>query len=71
MWNTKAVQLEVQLPADVAAEAREVQESDPRFLERVILYGLTRRSIFEDMSDQAARERSDRADETGSGFAQP
>ena len=46
MWNTRAVQLNVRLPLDIAVQAEEVQESDPDFLSRVILYGLTRRSIF-------------------------
>ena len=31
---------------DIAAQAEEVQEKDPEFLSRVVLYGLTRRSIY-------------------------
>lgn len=46
MWETRSVQLSVQLPRDIAAQAEEVQESDPEFLSRVVLYGLTRRSIY-------------------------
>ena len=46
MWNTRSVQLNVRLPADLAAQAEEVQEADPDFLSRVIVYGLTRRSIY-------------------------
>ena len=45
MWNTRSVQLDVRLPNDLAAEAEEVQRSDPDFLSRVVQYGLTRRSI--------------------------
>jgi hypothetical protein len=46
MWETRSVQLSVKLPRDIAAQAEEVQESDPDFLSRVVLYGLTRRSIY-------------------------
>jgi len=46
MWETRSVQLSVRLPSDIAAQAEEVQETDPEFLSRVVLYGLTRRSIY-------------------------
>ena len=46
MWETRSVQLSVRLPRDIAAQAEEVQEADPDFLSRVVLYGLTRRSIY-------------------------
>ena len=46
MWETRSVQLSVQLPRDIAAQAEEVQRTDPEFLSRVVLYGLTRRSIY-------------------------
>lgn len=46
MWETRSVQLSVRLPRDIAAQAEEVQKSDPEFLSRVVLYGLTRRSIY-------------------------
>ncbi len=46
MWETRSVQLSVRLPRDMAAQAEEVQEVDPDFLSRVVLYGLTRRSIY-------------------------
>jgi len=46
MWETRSVQLSVKLPRDIAAQAEEVQENDPEFLSRVVLYGLTRRSIY-------------------------
>ena len=45
MWDTCSVQLNVRLPRDIAAQAEEVQKSDPEFLSRVVLYGLTRRSM--------------------------
>lgn len=46
MWETCSVQLNVRLPQDIAERAREVQESDPDFLSRIVLYGLTRSSIY-------------------------
>jgi hypothetical protein len=46
MWETRTVQINVRLPRDIADQAEEVQRTDPEFLSRVILYGLTRRSIY-------------------------
>ncbi|HSH74918.1 MAG TPA: hypothetical protein VLA09_04525 [Longimicrobiales bacterium] len=40
------MKLSVCLPEDIAAQAEEVQQTDPEFLSRVVLYGLTRRSIY-------------------------
>jgi hypothetical protein len=51
MWETRSVQLSVRLPRDIAAQAEEVQQSDPEFLSRVVLYGLTRRSIYRHLRD--------------------
>jgi hypothetical protein len=53
MWDTCSVQLLVDLPRDIAAQAEEVQKSDPDFLSRVVLYGLTRRSIYRHLRDQS------------------
>lgn len=52
MWETRSVQLNVRLPRDIAAQAEQVQESDPEFLSRVVLYGLTRRSIYRHLREQ-------------------
>lgn len=57
MWNTRSVQLNVRLPNEIAAEAEEVQRSDPDFLSRVIQYGLTRRAIYRRLREAEARER--------------
>ena len=51
MWETRSVQLSVRLPRDIAAQAEEVQRTDPEFLSRVVLYGLTRRSIYRHLRD--------------------
>ena len=53
MWETCSVQLTVRLPRDIAALAEEVQRTDPEFLSRVILYGLTRRSIYQHLRQQS------------------
>ena len=52
MWETCSVQLDVKLPRDIAAQAEEVQRTDPEFLSRVILYGLTRRAIYNNLRSQ-------------------
>ena len=51
MWENKSVQITVLLPHDIAEQAEEVQKTDPEFLSRVVLYGLTRRSIYHQLRD--------------------
>jgi hypothetical protein len=57
MWDTRTVQINVRLPGDMAAQAEEVQRTDPEFLSRVILYGLTRRSIYRHLRGKEAASR--------------
>ena len=52
MWENRSVQINVQLPRDIAAQAEEVQRTDPDFLSRVILYGLTRRSVYRHLRER-------------------
>ena len=59
MWETRSVQLSVRLPRDIAAQAEEVQRSDPDFLSRVVLYGLTRRSIYRHLRETYAQDGLD------------
>lgn len=59
MWETRSVQLSVRLPRDIAAQAEEVQQSDPDFLSRVVLYGLTRRSIYRHLRDSEPKSDTD------------
>ena len=54
MWETRSVQINVRLPWEMAAQAEEVQRTDPDFLSRVILYGLTRRSIYRSLRGREA-----------------
>jgi hypothetical protein len=51
MWDTCSVQLSVRLPRNIAEHAEEVQKTDPDFLSRVVMYGLTRRSIYRHLRD--------------------
>lgn len=62
MWETRSVQLSVRLPRDIAAQAEEVQETDPEFLSRVVLYGLTRRSIYRHLRENDQDELLDGED---------
>ena len=64
MWVTRSVQLNVQLPRDIAAQAEEVQETDPEFLSRIVLYGLTRRSIYRHLRDGEAPSLGDQPEGT-------
>ena len=52
MWETKTISIEVRLPRDIADQAEEVQKEDPDFLSRVVLYGLTRRSIYHQLRER-------------------
>lgn len=59
MWESRSVQLTVSLPHDIAAQAEEVQRTDPDFLSRVILYGLTRRAIYDSLRTRDAQDGAD------------
>lgn len=55
--ETCAVSLSVELPRAMAVEVEEVQKRDPEILRRILMYGLTRRAIYEGLSGQAVTER--------------
>ncbi len=50
MWETCAVDLRVTLPRPLAAEVEEVQRRDPEMLSRLVLYMLTRRTIYDHLA---------------------
>lgn len=52
MTDDCAVDLRVRLPRTLAAEAEEVQRRDPDALSRILAYGLTRRAIFDHLSER-------------------
>jgi len=54
MWETCAVELSVRLPKNVAAEVEEVQRRDPEMLSRMVLYAVTRRTIFDHLATRTA-----------------
>jgi len=60
MHDTRAVELVLRLPADVAESAEEVGRRDPEYLGRLIRYGLARRAVFQELRrvalDPASRE---------------
>lgn len=54
MWETCAVDLRVRLPKNVAAEVEEVQKRDPEMMSRIVLYAVTRRTIFDHLATRTA-----------------
>jgi hypothetical protein len=54
MWETCAVDLRVSLPKGVAAEVEKVQKDDPEMLSRILLYAVTRRTIFDHLATRTA-----------------
>jgi hypothetical protein len=54
MWDTCAVDLRVQLPRNVAAEVEAVQQRDPDMMSRIVLYAVTRRTIFDHLAARTA-----------------
>ena len=49
MPDTRAVELVLQLPADMAESVEEVTLRDPEYLGRLIRVGLARRAVFQEL----------------------
>lgn len=47
-----AVPVTIQIPAELEEGLRELVEQDPEFLNRVVLYGITRRSICRHLQER-------------------
>ena len=47
--ETCAVSLSVELPRELAAEVEDVQRRDPEMLRRILMYGMTRKAIYESL----------------------
>jgi hypothetical protein len=61
MWETCAVDLRVRLPVPVAAELEAVQREDPEMVSRMLVYAMTRRTMFNHLSARgSARPSVDR-----------
>jgi hypothetical protein len=54
MWETCAVDLRVSLPRGIAAEVEDVQKKDPEMLSRMVMYAVTRRTIFDHLATRTA-----------------
>ena len=52
MSDTREISITIMLPNDIAEQAEEVMKTDPEFLSRVVLYGLTRRSIYHQLRNR-------------------
>lgn len=55
MWETRPVELVLDLPHDIARSVEEVSHRDPEYLRRVIRYGIARRAVYQSLQrrDQA------------------
>ncbi|MGD8494815.1 MAG: hypothetical protein PVF05_01390 [Gemmatimonadales bacterium] len=64
MWETRPVELVLDLPHDIASTVEEVSHRDPDYLRRVIRYGMARRAVY-----QSLRRRIEADDRVGDGPA--
>lgn len=46
MPESRSVNIVVNLPAELADEVERVQRTDPKFIEKVLAYGLVRQAVF-------------------------
>lgn len=46
MWETRPVEIVVDLPKEMARNVEEMNQTDPDYLRRVIRYGLARRAVY-------------------------
>ena len=49
MSDTRAVELVLRLPNEVADSVEEVRDRDPEYLSRVIRYGMVRRAVYREL----------------------
>ncbi|MEE8571665.1 MAG: hypothetical protein V3T20_00240 [Gemmatimonadota bacterium] len=49
MSDTRAVELVLRLPHEIADSVEEVRDRDPEYLNRVIRYGLVRRAVYREL----------------------
>ena len=52
MWDTRSVELSIDLPTALADNVEEVRRRDPEYLQRVIRYGMARREVYQALSRQ-------------------
>jgi len=49
MWDTRSIELTVNLPVDVADDLEEVGKTDPDFFGKAIQYAIARRVVFDEL----------------------
>ncbi len=49
MWETREVELVLDLPPELADDVEQVREQHPELLQRIIRYGLARRAIYQEL----------------------
>ncbi len=49
MWDTRSVELTVDLPRDLADDLEEVRDQNPEFFGKAIRYALARRIVFQEL----------------------
>ena len=49
MADTRAVELVLRLPHEIADSVEEVRDRDPEYVNRVIRYGLVRRAVYREL----------------------
>ena len=54
MADTRAVELVLRLPHEIADSVEEVRDRDPEYLNRVIRYGLVRRAVYRELQRSGA-----------------
>lgn len=55
MWETRPVELVLDLPHDIASSVEEVSHRDPEHLRRVIRYGIARRAVYQSLKRRTER----------------
>ena len=61
----REIVIHVTLTDAIATQVEEVQKVDPEFLSRVVLYGITRRSIYRHLREADDAEAEEAPDEEG------
>lgn len=57
MWDTRQVELVLDLPPELADDVEQVRKRDPELLQRIIRYGLTRRAIYQELDRSVPGDR--------------
>lgn len=61
MWETRPVELVVDLPHDIASSVEEVSHRDPDYLRRIIRYGIARRMVYQALERRLGAGGTERA----------